>query len=268
MDLSGKTIVITGASSGIGEAAARRLAAMGAKIVLVARRQDELERVATDITASGGRAVCIAADLSDEVAVTACADQLLAEHAPIDILINNAGRSIRRPVRESLDRYHDYKRTIQLNYLAAVNLTLKLLPQMLERKSGHIINISSMSALIPMPRYSAYVGSKSALDGFSRSLAAEMVDHGIAVTTINYPLVRTPMSGQTAIYKNFKMMDADQAAEWIVRAIAKRPQRITSRMGEAWGAATALMPSQTTKWTGRLMNYMGRRLQQKAQRSG
>lgn len=264
MDLTGKTIVITGASSGIGEAAACRLAQLGARVVLVARREDELQRVATGIKSGGGEAVCVAADLSNEEAVAECADRILADYSPVDILVNNAGRSIRRPVLESLDRYHDYTRTIQLNYLAAVNLTLRLLPGMLERRDGHIINVSSMSALIPMPRYSAYVGSKCALDGFSRSLAAELVDHGIAVTTINYPLVRTPMSGQTAIYRNFRMMDSDDAAAWIVKAIVKKPQRITSRMGEAWGAATTLMPSQTAKWTGRLMNYMGRRLEKRA----
>lgn len=265
MDLNGKTVVITGASSGIGEAAAKRLAGMGAKLVLVARREDELQRVAADITAAGGEAAIEAADLSAEEAVSACAERILSNHAPIDILINNAGRSIRRPVREALDRYHDYKRTIQLNYLAAVNLTLKLLPPMLERRSGHIINVSSMSALIPMPRYSAYVGSKSALDGFSRSLAAEMVDHGVAVTTINFPLVRTPMSSKTKIYQNFKMMDTEDAADWIIKAVEKKPQRITSLAGEAWGAATALMPSQTTKWTGRLFNYMGKRMQAKVE---
>lgn len=243
MDLNDKTIVITGASSGIGAAAARRLAQMGARLVLVARRAEELQSVVDEIRAAGGQATYTVADLSDEQAVEDCAKSLLAEHAPIDILINNAGRSIRRPVRESLDRYHDYQRTIQLNYLAAVNLTLKILPQMLERKSGHIINVSSMSALIPMPRYSAYVGSKSALDGFSRSLAAEMVDHGIAVTTINYPLVRTPMSSQTAIYKNFRMMDTDDAVDWIVKAINKRPQRITNLMGEAWGRPRRSCPA-------------------------
>ena len=266
MDLNGKTVVITGASSGIGEAAAKRLASMGAKLVLVARREDELQRVAAEITDAGGTAAYEAADLSDEDAVSACAENILAKHSPVDILINNAGRSIRRPVSESLDRYHDYKRTVQLNYLAAVNLTLKFLPAMLERRSGQIINVSSMSALIPMPRYSAYVGSKSALDGFSRCLAAEMVDHGIAVTTINFPLVRTPMSSQTKLYKNFKMMDTQDAADWIIKAVAKKPQRITSLAGEAWGAATTLMPNQTTKWTGRLMNYVGKRLQDKAEK--
>lgn len=264
MDLSGKNIVITGASSGIGEAAAKHLASLGASIVLVARRQEELERVASEIEAAGGTANIVAADLSDEAEIARCADCILANHAPVDILINNAGRSIRRPVRESLDRYHDYKRTIQLNYLAAVNLTLRLLPQMLARHNGHIINISSMSALIPMPRFSAYVGSKSALDGFSRSLAAEMVGQGIAVTTINLPLVRTPMSNQTAIYKNVRMMTTADAAHWIAKAIARRPQRMTSLIGEAWGAATALMPGRTTRWTGRVLNYMGKRLQQKA----
>ncbi len=267
MDLSGSTIVITGASSGIGETTAKRLAGLGAELVLVARRVDELERVSNEITSAGGQAAYYAADLSDEAAVDACAEQIIANHPRIDILINNAGRSIRRPVKEALDRYHDYKRTVQLNYLAAVNLTLKLLPQMLDRRGGHIINISSMSALIPMPRYSAYAGSKSALDSFSRCLAAEMVDQGITVTSINFPLVRTPMSSRTQLYKDMKMMDTEDAADWIIKAIANKPQRLTSFVGEAWSTATALMPNQTTKWTGRFFNYMGKRLQAKTEKA-
>ncbi|MGB1580269.1 MAG: SDR family NAD(P)-dependent oxidoreductase, partial [Nevskiales bacterium] len=264
MNLNGKTIVITGASSGIGEAAAKKLAALGAKIVLVARREDELQRVASEIEATGGEAVYVAADLSNEDSVKTCGETILAQHAPVDILINNAGRSIRRSIRDSVDRYHDYQRTIQLNYLAAVQLSLLLLPSMMERENGHIINISSMSSLIPMPRYSAYVGSKSALDAFSRSLSAEMVNHGIAATSIHYPLVYTEMSKHTDIYKNFKMMDVDTAADWIVKAIDKRPQRVANGIGQVWGAATTLIPTGTTKFTGRLMNYAAKRLKKKA----
>lgn len=261
MDLSGKTIVLTGASSGIGEAAARVLAARGAKLILIARREEALQQLCGDIRQQGGLADFVAADLSDETALAACADRILSEHGPVDILINNAGRSIRRPVHEALDRYHDYQRTIQLNYLAAVNLTLRLLPQMLERGSGHIINISSMSALLPMPRYSAYVGSKSALDGFSRSLATEMLDHGIAVTTINFPLVRTPMSSQTDLYQGVNMMSSEEAAGWILRAIEKRPLRMATALAAGWATITALLPGPTTRITRRLFNFLKRRLQ-------
>ena len=260
-----KTIIITGASSGIGEAAARRLAGLGAHICLVARREDELERVKQQIEADGGSASAYPADLSSEAGVDACLDAILAEHPQIDILINNAGRSIRRTVRESLDRYHDYQRTMQLNYFAPVRMILRLLPQMFERKRGQIINVSSMAALIPTPYYSAYAGSKSALDGFSRSLRAELVDKGIAMTVINFPLVKTPMTAPTKVYRYLRQMDVNDAADWFVKAIEKRPARITSRLGEAWGAATMIMPGPTMDWTGRVFRYMGKRLQKRVE---
>jgi short-subunit dehydrogenase len=260
-----QVILITGASSGIGEAAAKRLAEMGAQVCLVARRRDELQRVKAQIEADGGRAAIYPADLSSEAGVDACLDAVLAEHPRIDILINNAGRSIRRTVKESLDRYHDYQRTMQLNYFAPVRMILRLLPQMFERRSGHIINVSSMAALIPTPYYSAYSGSKSALDGFSRSLRAELVDKGIAITVINFPLVKTPMTAPTKVYRYLRQMDVNDAADWIVKAIEKRPARLTSRLGEAWGTATMVMPGPTMDWTGRLFRYMGKRLQKRAE---
>ncbi|MGH8458078.1 MAG: SDR family NAD(P)-dependent oxidoreductase, partial [Nevskiales bacterium] len=257
------TIIVTGASSGIGEAAAKRLAGLGAHVCLVARRQEELQRVKTEIEASGGGASIYPADLSSEAGVDACLNAILAEHPRIDILVNNAGRSIRRTVKESLDRYHDYQRTMQLNYFAPVRMILRLLPQMFERRSGHIINVSSMAAIIPTPYYSAYAGSKSALDGFSRSLRAELVDRGIYITVINFPLVKTAMTAPTKVYRYLRQMDVNDAAEWIVKAIEKHPARKTSRLGEAWGTAAMVMPGTTTDWTGRLFRYMGKRLQKR-----
>ncbi len=258
-----KTIVITGASSGIGEEAAFKLATRGSKVILVARREDELQRVQKEIENLGGQAFIYAADLSDEASVEAVTRKIIEEHAPIDVLVNNAGRSIRRPIRESLDRFHDFKRTMQLNYFGAVQMTLLMLPHMLERKSGQIINVSSMSALIPTPFYAAYVGSKGALDAFSRSVGAELADKGVQITTINYPLVKTPMTAPTKAYKYIRQMDVRDAAEWIVKAVEKRPARITSTMGNAWGLATSAMPTTTVKWTGRLFNYGAKRLARK-----
>ncbi|HWU69004.1 MAG TPA: SDR family NAD(P)-dependent oxidoreductase [Stenotrophobium sp.] len=265
--IHGKTIVITGASSGIGAAAAMRLAREGARVCLVARRADELERVRAAIEKDGGLAWAYPADLSDEKALDACAQKILAGHQRVDILINNAGRSIRRLVVESLDREHDFQRTMQINYFAAVRLTLRMLPRMLEQGAGHIINVSSMSAQVPTPRYAAYVASKSALEGFSRTLAAEMVDKGVHITVINYPLVKTPMTAPTKVYRYLRQMDVDKAAEWIVRAVRKRPYRIASRLGDTWGMATTALPGPTVEWTGRLFRFVGKRLERRARQS-
>ncbi|HUP90686.1 MAG TPA: SDR family NAD(P)-dependent oxidoreductase [Solimonas sp.] len=264
--IDGKTIVITGASSGIGEAAARRLARDGARVCLVARRADELARVRAAIEDEGGYAWTHAADLSNEAEVDGTVQALLAAHERIDVLVNNAGRSIRRRVSESFERYHDFQRLMQLNYFAAVKLTLGLLPRMLEQGDGHIINVSSMSALIPTPRFAAYVASKSALEGFSRTLAAELVDQGVAVSVINFPLVNTPMTAPTQVYRYLRQMDADDAAEWVVKAIDKRPFRVANRLGEAWGIATFALPTASTLWTGRLFKMVGKRLEKRAER--
>lgn len=264
--IRGKTIVITGASSGIGEAAALRLAREGARLCLVARRADELTRVQNLVRALGAEAWIYPTDLSQPGEVEACADALLAEHTRVDVLVNNAGRSIRRRVTESFERMHDYERTMALNYFAAVRLTLRLLPGMVERDDGHIVNISSLSALMPTPRFSAYVASKCALEGFSRTLAAELSGRNIAVSVINFPLVKTAMTAPTAVYRYLPQMHTDKAAGWIAKAIESRRYRITNRFGEAWNAATALAPDPTVKWTGRLFKVVGARLQKRVGR--
>lgn len=238
----GKTIVITGASSGIGEEAAKQLAAKGAVVCLVARRIDELERVAAQIQAAGGEAHCYSANLAENDSLDALIATLLKAHPRIDVLVNNAGRSIRRPLLESLDRPHDFERTIQLNYLALVRLTLGLLPPMLAAGDGHIINVSSVAALMTTPRFAAYLASKSAVDAFSRSLSIELAQKGIAVTSINYPLVKTAMTAPTAIYKYLPQMDVADAAGWIVDAVATRPARRTIRAALVFHIATAVMP--------------------------
>lgn len=266
-NIAGKTIVITGASSGIGESAARQLAAKGARVLLVARRHDELERVRSEILAAGGQASVYAADLSSEREVEACADAMLAEHPQIDVLVNNAGRSIRRAVEDSLDRFHDYQRTMQLNYFAAVRMTQKLLPGMLARGRGQFVNISTFSVQMANPYFSAYVASKSALEGFSRCLAVEMVGKGISVSLINYPLVKTAMTAPTKVYNYLPQMKVDDAGGWIVKAIETRAARIGPPLGDAWGAATLMLPTATTELTGRVFNFVGKRLRARAERA-
>lgn len=257
-----KIIVITGASSGIGEAAALALAEHGAKICLVARREEELHRVKEDIEAIGGKAWVYPADLTDEAAIDACAEAILAEHE-VDVLINNAGRSIRRDIRDAFDRLHDYRRTMEINYFAAVQLTLRFLPGMLERKSGQIVNVSSYSTLAPVPRFTAYVGSKSALEGFSQSLRAEMAGRGVAVTVINYPLVRTPMTAPTKMYQSISMLSPEEAAEWMIEAVEKRPARVAKLTGQALAVAKTAAPGATTAVMARFFNFMAHRMKQR-----
>ncbi|MCC2656803.1 MAG: short-chain dehydrogenase [Panacagrimonas sp.] len=261
-----RTVVLTGASSGIGEAAARQLAARGARVCLVARRGDELERVQDAIRADGAECWIYRADLSVVEEAEACADRILAEHEEVDVLVNNAGRSIRRPITASFDRFHDYQRTMQLNYFAAVRLTQKFLPGMLARRRGQIVNVSSLSVQVATPQFAAYVASKSALEGFSRCLAIEMVGKGVAVSVISYPLVRTAMTAPTAIYRYVPMMDVQTAGGWIVRAIEKRSPRVGPTFGDAWGAATMMLPTATTELTGRAFRFIGKRLQRRADR--
>lgn len=240
--LSKQTVVITGASSGIGACAAQQLAARGDHVILLARRAAELESVQAQIQAAGGHCSVYAVDLTHEAELQACVDQLLAEHPRIDVLINNAARSIRRPILDALDRVHDYERTIRVNYLAAVAITLKLLPTMLAQGGGHVVNVSTMSTQVPIPLFSAYLGSKSALESFSRSLAMELGDRGITVSTVYFPMVRTEMSGKTAIYKHMRMLSAEQAAGWLVRAVDKRGVRVSSGLGQLSQVLMALCP--------------------------
>ncbi len=261
-----KVVVLTGASGGIGEAAARELAARGAHLCLVARREDELKRVQTAIHDAGGRAAVFAAHLSRGDEAGACAQAIRDSHGHVDILINNAGRSIRRPILDALDRLHDYQRTMRINYFAAVQLTLAFLPDMLERDSGQIINISSYATLMPAPRFTAYAGSKGALEAFSYSLAAELVGSGIAVTVINYPLVRTPMAAATDIYAHAPMMELDEAAAWIVHAVNKRPARIARLPARTVATAKAFAPATTTAVMARAFSVWRRRLRRKLER--
>ncbi|HEY3181114.1 MAG TPA: SDR family oxidoreductase [Casimicrobiaceae bacterium] len=240
-----KVVVVTGGSSGIGQATARKLAAAGAKVVIVARDPDKLEATRKEIAEAGGRCFAYSCDLSDMNAIDAVAKKILADHTAVEFLVNNAGRSIRRAVINSLDRFHDFERTMQLNYFGAVRLILAFLPKMVEQKRGHIINISSIGVLSRAPRFSAYVASKSALDAFAECAASEVIDKGIHFTNINMPLVRTPMIAPTKMYENVPTLSPDEAAGLVVEAIVYRPVRIATRLGIFGAVCHAIAPKVT-----------------------
>lgn len=258
--LTGQTVVLTGASSGIGAEAARKLARLGATVCILARREDELASVAADITFAGGSVHTYPVDLTDAEQTTAVIARLLDDHDRIDALVNNAARSIRRPIAESVDRMHDFERTMAINYFASVRLTLGLLPRFLEQGHGHVVISSSMSTQIPIPLFSAYLASKSALESFIRSLVAEQGSAGISATTVHFPMVRTEMSGQTAIYQAMPMMSADKAANWIVKAIVDKPTRISSLHGTISEIGMAATPGILTAGLRPVFRHMDRAL--------
>ena len=238
----GRVVMVTGASSGIGKSAALKIAAAGGTVLLVARTPEKLEQTKEQIEAEGGVAYIHRADLSDPEDIDRMADEALAQHGHVDILINNAGRSIRRSIALSYDRPHDFERTIQLNYLGAVRLILKLLPVMRARRSGQIINISSIGVQTNTPRFSAYVASKSALDAFSRSIASEIIDDGVQITTIHMPLVRTPMIAPTKMYDRFPTITPEEAADMICEASIHKPKRIATPLGTLGQLLYAINP--------------------------
>jgi short-subunit dehydrogenase len=235
--------LITGGSSGIGEAAAKKIAEAGGEVVLVARTREKLEKVAEEIEGNGGTAHVYPCDLSDMDAIATMADQVLADLGGVDILINNAGRSIRRSLELSYDRIHDYQRTMQLNYLGAVQLILKFIPGMRERDFGQIINVSSVGVQTRAPRFGAYIASKAALDSLCDALQAEVVDDDIKFTTVHMALVRTPMISPTTMYDKFPALTPDQAAGVITDAIVHRPRRASSPFGQFAAVADAINPA-------------------------
>lgn len=238
----GKVIVVTGASSGIGFSAARKLGKAGAKVCLMARTREKLEETQHIIRDMGGQAWIYPCDLSDMEAIDACAEAILADNGHVEVLINNAGHSIRRSVYESLGRFHDFERTMRLNYFGAIRMIMALLPSMSARRAGHIINISTLGVLTNVPRFSAYVASKAALDAFSRCFSAEVKTRNIHVTTIYMPLVRTPMIAPAKIYDYFPSLTPDQAADMIMTAIISKPKNIKTLLGTASQLIYALWP--------------------------
>ena len=238
----GKVVLITGGSSGIGLAAAHKIAAAGATTIIIARDEEKLAEAKKEIEAKGYSVITYSADVSDEVGCAKLVKMLGEKYGGVDILINNAGRSIRRAIENSYDRYHDFERTMAVNYFGALRLTLGLLPFMAKKRKGQVINISSIGVLTNAPRFSAYVASKAALDSFTRCAASEYADVGINFTTINMPLVRTPMIAPTKIYNNVPTLSPEEAADLIVQAIVYKPVRIATRLGIFGEVLNALMP--------------------------
>jgi thioester reductase-like protein len=240
--ISGKRILITGASSGIGRAAALKVAAAGAVPLLVARNVEKLEELRAQIVASGGTAYVYAADISDMDEVDRLLERVQADHRTVDMLVNNAGRSIRRSIALSYNRFHDFERTMQINYFGAVKLIIGLLPQMRARGSGHIVNVSTIGVQTNPPRFSAYVASKAALDAFTKVVASEVIGDGVTFTTIHMPLVRTPMIAPTKIYDAFPAITPEEAADMIAEALRTRQKHIGTPLGTFGEVAYALAP--------------------------
>ncbi|TBW56629.1 SDR family oxidoreductase [Marinobacter halodurans] len=240
--VEGRVCVITGATSGIGLATAQKLADAGAILVIGARKPERLKEVAAELESRGASVHAYQCDFSDMEACDQFVSTVLDNHGQVDVLVNNAGRSIRRSLDLSFDRFHDFERTMQLNYFGSVRLIMGFAPKMLEQRRGHIVNISSIGVLTNAPRFSAYVASKSALDAFSRCAAAEWSDRNVTFTTINMPLVKTPMIAPTKIYDQVPTLTPDEAADMVAQAIIHRPKRIATRLGTFAQVLHALAP--------------------------
>lgn len=243
IDVAGKRILLTGASSGIGEAAAEKFAAKGATVVAVARRQELLDDLVGRITAKGGDARAHAVDLSDMDAIDDLVATVERDLGGVDILINNAGRSIRRPLAESLDRWHDVERTMTLNYYSPLRLIRGLAPSMRERRDGHIINVATWGVMNESsPLFAVYNASKAALAAVSRVIETEWASVGVHSTTLYYPLVKTPMIAPTRAYDGLPGLSAAEAADWMLTAARTRPVQIAPRMAVTAKALNTVAP--------------------------
>jgi NAD(P)-dependent dehydrogenase (short-subunit alcohol dehydrogenase family) len=240
--VKGKVVLITGGSSGIGLATAHKVAAAGATTIIIARDPEKLAAAKKEIEARGHSVVTYSADVSDASQCEELVRKLEDVHGGVDILVNNAGRSIRRAIENSFDRYHDFERTMSVNYYGALRLTLGLLPMMIKKRRGHVINISSIGVLTNAPRFSAYVASKAAMDAWTRCASSEFADMGIQFTTINMPLVKTPMIAPTKIYNQVPTLNPDEAADMVVEGIVYKPVRIATRLGVFGEVLHALLP--------------------------
>jgi short-subunit dehydrogenase len=220
--LAGKTVLITGASYGIGECLVESLAETKAHLILVARTAEKLTKVRQRVEAKGGRADVYPCDLRNVDQVRALLEEFHQLPNGVDIFVNNAGHSIRRSVFDSLDRLHDFTRTMNVNYLGPVQLMLSLIPVFVARQ-GHVINVSAVNVLLaPMPMWAAYQASKTAFDQWFRCVAPELNARGVSTTTIYLPLVRTRMIEPTKAYKNIPAMQPEHVAQLICKAILSR----------------------------------------------
>lgn len=240
--VDGRVVLITGGSSGIGKATAMKVAEAGATTIIAARGAERLEAAKREAAALGLSFITYEADITNETECNDLAQKLIDEHGGVDILINNAGRSIRRSIENSFDRFHDFERTMSTNYFGALRLTLGLLPDMAAKRRGHIINISSIGVLANAPHFSAYVASKAALEAWTRCAASEFLDRGVEFTAINMPLTRTPMIVPTKFYEHVPALTPDEAADLVVEAITRRPVRLATRLGIFGQVVHALAP--------------------------
>jgi NAD(P)-dependent dehydrogenase (short-subunit alcohol dehydrogenase family) len=237
-----KVVLVTGGSSGIGLAAAHKFAEAGAITIICGRDQDKLDEACKEAKANGYQFIPYAADIADMADCDRFTQLVVKNHGGVDFLVNNAGRSIRRAIESSYDRFHDYERTMQLNYFGCLRVTMGLLPSMVAKHKGHVVNISSIGVLTNAPRFSAYVASKAALDAWTRCASSEFADQGISFTTINMPLVRTPMIAPTQIYKNVPTLAPEEAADMIAQACIFKPVRVATRLGITGELLHALLP--------------------------
>jgi NAD(P)-dependent dehydrogenase (short-subunit alcohol dehydrogenase family) len=247
--VAGKVVLVTGGSSGIGLAAACKFAEAGAITLICARDEGKLAEAKQQILAfaaqagrGDARVETYPVDLADEAGTKAFVEWITANFGGVDFLINNAGRSIRRAIEASYERFHDFERTMQLNYFGCLRITMGLLPGMVARHKGHVVNISSIGVLTNAPRFSAYVASKAALDAWTRCASSEYADVGVTFTTINMPLVRTPMIAPTKIYNNVPTLSPEEAADMIAQACVEKPVRIATRLGVLGETLHALVP--------------------------
>lgn len=240
--VAGKVVLITGGSSGIGLAAARRIAEAGAMTIICGRDQEKLDEARALVEAEGHELATFAVDLADMADCDRMVKWLIDTYGGVDFLVNNAGRSIRRGIENSYERFHDFERCMQLNYYGALRVTMGLLPSMVAKRRGHVVNISSIGVLTNAPRFSAYVSSKAALDAWTRCAASEYSDLGVKFSTINMPLVRTPMIAPTKLYTNVPTLSPEEAADLISHAIVYRPVQIATRLGVLGEVMHATLP--------------------------
>ena len=240
--VGGKVVLVTGGSSGIGLAAAHKFAEAGAITLICGRDQAKLDEACAEAQAKGYQFIAYATDIADMADCDRFVKQVIADHGGVDFLINNAGRSIRRAIEGSYDRFHDYERTMQLNYFGCLRVTMGFLPGMTAKRKGHVVNISSIGVLTNAPRFSAYVASKAALDAWTRCASSEFADVGITFSTINMPLVRTPMIAPTKIYNNVPTLEPEEAADMIAQACIYKPVRVATRLGITGQVLHALVP--------------------------
>ncbi|HUN92616.1 MAG TPA: SDR family oxidoreductase [Burkholderiaceae bacterium] len=240
--VAGRVVLITGGSAGIGKALAFKVAAAGARTIIVGRDAEKLDAACAEARSRGLEFVPYSADIADPAQCQELVERIRAEQPPVDILVNNAGRSIRRSIEDTYERFHDYERTMQLNYFGCLRMTLAFLPPMSQRRSGHVINVSSIGVLTNAPRFSAYVASKSALEAWTRCAASEFLDRGVQFTTVSLPLVRTAMTAPTRLYDQIPMLSAEEAADLLIDAIIRRPVRVATRTGVFGQVIHALLP--------------------------